>query len=306
MKMKDIITITTVNFCAEWGNKESNLNRIKGYIEAAASRGSNLIVFPELALTSYDVESDKPLEEMMHRVCAETIPGPATNEIAELTKKYGVYAVVGMPERDSDNRANVYNSAVVCGPDGVIGSYRKLHLPFKEADWAVRGSKPFMFETPWGPVGVAICYDAYEFPEMARYYRAMGARLFLNVTAVGTGVGATHARVTMEALSATNSLYIAIANLFGYDLETEFMGGSSIIGPGNKGHEFYYYAGKPFDHPDAAQGDMVTATVDLSYVNRSFLSQMWKFNPKVGSPDWRPETYIEMFKEVLANPNWGK
>lgn len=49
--MKDVIKVSTVAFNAKWGEKERNLNRMTGYIEAAASEGSNIIVFPEMGLT---------------------------------------------------------------------------------------------------------------------------------------------------------------------------------------------------------------------------------------------------------------
>ena len=52
--MKDIMKVSTVAFNAKWGDKEANLNRMAGYIEAAAAEGSNLIVFPEMGLTGYD------------------------------------------------------------------------------------------------------------------------------------------------------------------------------------------------------------------------------------------------------------
>ena len=62
---KDIMTIGVVTFNAFWGEKEKNLNRIKGYIEAGAKRGCDLMVFPEMALTSYDDEADKAKADKM-------------------------------------------------------------------------------------------------------------------------------------------------------------------------------------------------------------------------------------------------
>ena len=84
--MKDIMKVSTVAFNAKWGDKEANLNRMAGYIEAAAAEGSNLIVFPEMGLTGYDDEEDKPLKEKMQYKLAETVPGPSSEKIAELTK----------------------------------------------------------------------------------------------------------------------------------------------------------------------------------------------------------------------------
>ena len=157
--MKDIIKISTVAFNAKWGDKEKNLNRMLGYMEAAAAEGSNLIVFPEMALTGYDDEEDKEKPDKMQSKLAEAVPGPSSNAIADLAKKLNLYVAFGMPERDADDPEKIYNSACVCGPEGIIGTYRKIHLPYPEPHWATRGTRPFIFETPWGPVGVAICYD---------------------------------------------------------------------------------------------------------------------------------------------------
>lgn len=127
--VKDVIKVSTVAFNAKWGDKEKNLNRMKGYIEAAASEGANLIVFPEMALTGYDDEEDKAKPDKMQSKLAEVVPGPSSEAIAELTKKLGVYVAFGMPERDEKDSSIIYNAACVCGPEGVIGAYRKIHLP---------------------------------------------------------------------------------------------------------------------------------------------------------------------------------
>lgn len=126
MTMKDIIKVSTVAFNAKWGDKESNLNRILGYIEAGAAAGSNLIVFPEMGLTGYDDEEEKPKSEKMQTELAELVPGPSSSAVAEKTKELGVYVAFGLPERDPDDPAVIYNAACVCGPDGVIGTYRKI------------------------------------------------------------------------------------------------------------------------------------------------------------------------------------
>ena len=71
-----------------------------------------MLIFPETALTGYDVEpGDMPAEERMHRRLAETIPGNATDRVCELTKKYDMYVIFGMAERDADDSTKVYNAA---------------------------------------------------------------------------------------------------------------------------------------------------------------------------------------------------
>lgn len=291
----DVITIGVINFSCEWGNKKKNLSRICQYIRAAAGQGANLIVFPETALTGYDDEVEKDYHHKMHYLQAETVPGESSCAIAALAEELNVYVIYGLPERDAENQDVIYNSAAIIGPDGIIGTYRKLHMPFSESNWAQVGQYPCFFETKWGRIGVGICYDCYVFPEIMRYYRAMGCRLYVNITAVGVGVTPQNVRTSLEYLSATNTIYIATAGLFGLAPITDMLGGSSILGPGNKSPEVYYYAGRPFDHPYAAQGELFVATVDLSYTERSFLAKQWDKE----YPHWRPELYIKMYQEVL-------
>lgn len=299
---KDIITLSVVNFKAVWGDKEKNLNKIKGYIEAAAKKGADMIVFPEMSLTSYDDIASTPKAEKMQTKLAETIPGPATNEIEALAKKLGMYVIMGMPERDKDDETKIYNALAVFAPEGLYGSYRKMHLPPPEPNWAVRGNRPLLLKTPWGPIGVAICYDSYCFPEMARYYAAKGARLYINSTAYAKCHGPSLARTNLEASCITNGIYIASSNLCGLDVDNYFWGGSSIMGPAQGTWQVNYYAGLPFNEKGADEEKMYTETIDLGLATRF----LYKYNEAVGSTDFRPEKYIQMYQDILEDPNFGK
>ncbi|MCI1749774.1 carbon-nitrogen hydrolase family protein [Megasphaera cerevisiae] len=301
MMDKDIITIGVVTFNAFWGEKERNLNRIKGYIEAGAKRGCDFMVFPEMALTSYDDEENILKPDKMQSRLAEVIPGPATEEVAELTKKLGIYAVFGMPERDAEDPHTIYNALAIFSPKGLEGSYRKMHLPAPEPNWATRGDTPFILQTPWGPIGYNICYDSYCFPEMVRYYAAMGCRLYVNCTALAKCHGGLGS-VTLEASVLRESVYIAVANLGGQDVDNYFWGGSCIIGPSRKTWEPYYYAGHKFKDEEADESEMFVATIDLSLSQRS----LYQYNPAVKGTDFRPDKYIEMYKQVLDHPDFGK
>ena len=301
--MKDICTVSVVTFHPVWGNKEANLKRIMEYIECAAKKGSDIVVFPEMALTGYDDEADKPRKDKMQVKLSETIPGPSTERIAELTKKFGVYVVMGMPAKDDADPDKVYNALAVFSPKGVAGFYHKMHLPPPEPNWATRGDSPFILETEWGPIGIAICYDNYTFPELTRYYASKGCRLLINSTALAHCHGPYYGSPTLEASVVQNGIYIASANLGGLDVENYFWGGSCIIGPGQK-HTWsvYYYAGRKFTDEDAPECEMFTSTIDLSLATR----YPFKYNPAVNGTDWRPDKYIEMFKDALSDPNYGK
>ena len=299
---KDIINLSVVTFNAVWGDKETNLNRIIGYIECAAKKGSHFVVFPEMSLTGYDDESEKEKKDKMQSLLAETIPGPSTDKVAEACKKYGVYAVFGMPERDPDDPSTIYNALAIFSPEGLVGSYRKMHLPAPEPNWATRGDKPFILDTPWGPVGCAICYDSYCFPELMRYYASKGCRLYINSTALAKCHGKCLGTSTLEAAVIREGIYIASANLGGLDVYNYFWGGSSIIGPSRKTWEPYYYAGHKFTDDVADESEMFSATIDLSLATRF----LYKHNPSVNGTDWRPDKYVDMYKDALENPEYGK
>lgn len=296
--MKDVITIATVTFNAKWGDKNGNINRISGYIESASKRGANLIVFPEMALTGYDDEEEKAKPDKMQTKLAETIPGESSNTIGELTKKFGVYAVFGMPERDANDPTTIYNSVAICGPEGVIGSYRKMHLPYPEPHWATRGNKPCLFDTPWGPIGLSICYDSYCFPEVIRYEGAKGARLHINCTAYAKCHGKQQARTCLEAHVLQDNMFIVSSNLGGIDLFNDFYGGSSIMGPSRNLVEVHYYAGYPIGDLNANEEEMYMATVDLGLANRFIFEP----NPLIdGATDFRPALYKEWCEDLLKD-----
>ena len=316
MAYRDVITVAAVNFRPFWGRKERNLARIKDYIIAGAKRGCDLVVLPETALTGYENQKDVPLEEKMHVKIAEYVPGPATDEVAAVTKEYGVYAVFGMIERDPDEWSKVYNVAVVCGPEGFIGCYRKIHPANDESLWCAKGDEPLSFDTPWGPVGVGICYDTYSFPELMRYYGAIGARLYVNCTALAGGMSDTFDWKTcyydsMVHQVVANDMFIVSSNMVGCDIQDEkfanlygdptvekpafYAGASAILGPAF-GEKVHLYAGGV----DCRESEMVMATVDLSAASR----MIFNVNPYSGSPDFRPKIYKKLAEKLLEDPYW--
>lgn len=299
---QDIITVSTVTLRPMWGQKERNLNRITGYMRAAAAKGSDLVVFPEMALTGYDDEPDKPVAEKMQHKLAETVPGPSTDVVAALAKELGLYVVMGMPIRDDEDPGVVYNGLAVFSPEGLVGAYHKMHLPAPEPNWATRGERPFILDTPWGPIGCAICYDTYCFPELMDYYVAKGCRLYVNSTALAHCHGEHLGDTTLQAAVVREGIFIVSSNLGGLDVDNYFWGGSSILGPGVKTWSPHYYAGMPFTAEGADEEAMYTATIDLSLATR----MLYTHNPAVGGTDWRPDKYVKMFEDVLADESYGK
>lgn len=289
---EDILTIAVVNFKPDAGQKIENLRRMKGFAAAASKRGSDLILFPEMCLMGYDYYISQQITMEEKKKSAETLDGNSAKTMAEISKKYGNYIVFGAAEY-AEEKDCLYNSAFVTGPEGVIGTYRKIHPYDAENMWCEKGSEPFMFETPWGPVGIGICYDSYQFPELMRYYVSKGMRLYLNPTAefeqvelAGSRESFLHYYSTLDYGVICNSIFIASVNLVGYDMETYFAGGSCILGPKVTPfveNDVYCYGGSR----DNRQETLELATIDLSLADRS----LWKENKWAGEIDYRPHIY---------------
>ena len=148
------------------GDVSGNLDRIAG--EVAALPETNLIVFPELVVSG--AVADREMAERL----AEPLPGPITERLRAIAATSGAHLVAGLVERDPET-GRLYNSAVLIGPEGVAGTYRKLHLAAEDRAWATPGNLGLpTFDIPSGRVGMLIGYDAL-FPEAARSLALDGA-----------------------------------------------------------------------------------------------------------------------------------
>lgn len=155
-----------------FADPKANLDRIEEIVRSTVKQEAWLTVFPEAAVSGYCFESIEAL-----RPVAETIPGPATDRLATLCRELRTYVITGMLERDGER---FFNSAAVVGPEGWIGTYRKIHLPFLGMDrFATPGDRPFrVWDLGGVRVGVHICYDG-AFPESARVMTLDGADLIV-------------------------------------------------------------------------------------------------------------------------------
>lgn len=200
--------------------KDRNLEKILENLEAAARAGAKLVVFPECALTGYCFTSR---EEAWPS--AEPVPGPATEKLFAAAKSLDCTAVVGLLEREGEC---VYNAAAVVGPEGILGAYRKLHLPCLGIDWFNRpGDKPFaVFETAHGKIGINICFDC-SFPEAGRVLKLLGAQLLAIPT--NWPVGSDSWQHTPEVRATENHFHVAAADRVGEERGYRFAGHSKIV-----------------------------------------------------------------------------
>lgn len=142
----------------EWAPKspgfESNLQGIVEAISVAAKNGARLMVLPEESMQGFNYTDVKNILPY-----ADTIPGKATSELSKVAKKYNVYVVAGLYEKEPST-GKLYNSAVLVGPKGYVGKYRKNNLAPGEGNTITAGTIGFpVFDTDIGKIGIVICYD---------------------------------------------------------------------------------------------------------------------------------------------------
>jgi 5-aminopentanamidase len=208
------------------GRLDANLEQILNWLEPAAMAGAKLVVFPECALSGYGFASRE--QGLDHAVSLDSAP---VRKVVTACERHQCFCVFGLLERDGDR---LFNACVLTGPRGVVGSYRKVHLPFLGIDMFVDpGDRPFAVHDAGGlKVGMHICYDG-GFPETARVLALLGADLLVLPTN-----WPTHSECAAEHMIPTrameNTVYVLAVNRVGEESGFRFIGRSSIVDPGGR------------------------------------------------------------------------
>jgi predicted amidohydrolase len=201
---------------------ERNLEACLARLGEAAAAGAELLVLPECAIPGYMFDSaDEALP------WAEEIPGPSTEALERECRRLGTHVVCGLLERDGDT---LHNAAILVGPDGLVGTYRKTHLPFLGVDrFVTPGDELTVWDTPLGRIGVEICYDL-RFPEVTRTLALKGADLVAHPTNFPMAAKVQTELITV-ARAAENRIYLLTANRVGTERRGSFCGWSQIVDP---------------------------------------------------------------------------
>lgn len=219
--------LALVQAAVDLADKPKNLARAAAAVEAESAAGADLVVFPELSLTGYVMESRAEAEAL-----AEAVPGPMTDALTAVCARCGATAAVGLLERGADGR--LYNAVVFVGPAGVRGVYRKTHLPSMGIDrFLDRGDRLLApLEIAGARVSALVCYDG-TFPEPTRALALRGADLVLLPTnwpetesLKGDFMPATRA--------LENVVWFAAVNRVTTERGVRFLGNSSLCDPGGR------------------------------------------------------------------------
>lgn len=202
------VTAAVIQMDAQ-GDPEDNRRRASKLIDLAAARNAQLVVMPEVFV--YFGETH------MMQQHAENIPGPTSDLLQEAARRHKIYLVGGSFFSRIAGSDKVYNSNLVIGPDGeIIAHYRKIHLfeidapgevVFNEADFVASGEEVTCAETPFGTVGLSVCYDL-RFPELYRVLADRGAHMITIPAAFATKTGKDHWEPLIRARAIENQVYM--------------------------------------------------------------------------------------------------
>ena len=219
---------------------DANLETMADRCREAADRGAQIICLQELHQSLYFCQrEDFDLFDL-----AETIPGPSTTALGKVAKEKGVVIIASLFEKRA--KGLYHNTAAVLGTDGeIMGLYRKMHIPddpaFYEKFYFTPGDLGFRaFNTPFGKIGVLICWDQW-YPEGARLTALAGADILFYPTAIGWALGEDErnkkcqydAWFTIQRSHAiANGVFVASVNRTGVEQDhLNFWGASFICDP---------------------------------------------------------------------------
>jgi predicted amidohydrolase len=188
----------------------------------AARRGSDLVLFPELWSTGYDLENAAEY--------ATPTDAGLFAQVAALAKTHQI-AILGSC-LSLLGEGQFGNTAVYFDKNGrSLGEYSKLHLfrLMQEEQFLTAGPQPTLVETAWGQAGLTICYDL-RFPELFRRYALAGAQLVF-VPAEWPHPRLKHWRTLLRARAIENQMFVVACNRVGSSKNTDFFGHSCILDP---------------------------------------------------------------------------
>lgn len=263
-------------------DKFENLERGLQAAREAAQTGAKIICFPELAFEPFYPQYDNPTDPIKH---AEPIPGPITEAFSELAAEFEVVIVLNLYELDGDR---AYDSSPVINIDGsIMGTTRMVHITdyacFHEQKYYVPGNHgASVYDTPYGKIGVAICYDRH-YPEYMRALALGGAEIVFIPQAGAIGEwpeGLYESEVRTAAFQ--NGYFSALCNRVGDEPKLTFAGGSFVSNPSG---EIIARSGKEVE-------EILYCDVELAKVKKSHAKKLFL-------PDRRPELYCDWLTKKL-------
>jgi predicted amidohydrolase len=213
------LKIGFVQFAPALADVQATMHQIESLAPLCA--GADLLVLPELCNSGYNFTSHQQAWESSEQINDSVF----LRFLEDLSQRHGFFVVSGLNERDG---SRLYNSAVLVGPGGYVGRYRKLHLFMNEVDYFDPGDVGLpVFDIGSCKVGMLICFD-WLFPEVWRILALKGADVICHPSNLVLP-GLAQSAVPIWAL--TNRVYVVTANRIGSEGDLTFTGLSTIASP---------------------------------------------------------------------------
>jgi predicted amidohydrolase len=264
-----------------FGKKKENLKKVLAEIKDS---DLELLVLPEFFATGYQFTSIDEVDEL-----SETIPrGYTTEFLLDISYEKGIYIVAGLPERGLNK---FYNSAILTGPNGLIGVYRKTHLFLEEKLYFAPGDTGFrVWNTKIGRIGIMICFDWF-FPESIRTLAILDAE----VVAHPANLVLPYCPQAMPIRCMENRVFAITANRIGVekrkgDQQLKFIGRSQIVSP----------EGKVLIHASEDEEKMFISEINITLARNKAINQ---YNDIFN--DRRPEMYSPLCKNYVKGQDKG-
>lgn len=189
-------------------NSQDNIDIAIKFLEESKENGADMAVLPEMFICEYDTNS------MLCNAMPEY--HPLIKQLSNKASELGLFLVAGsFPENDGDK---IYNTSLVFDNNGnTIAKHRKAHLfdinidggqKFKESDVFTAGDCATVFDTPFGKLGLMICYDI-RFPELTRKMALDGAMGVIVPAAFNMTTGPAHWELTFRSRALDNQIFMA-------------------------------------------------------------------------------------------------
>jgi len=180
--MLDHLRVAVVAIDTKPGELVNNLRKIELGVSRAQAEGAQLVLFPELSLSGFIPNHRlKDHEAWLRCALVETrryalrLDSPPIHELQAIAARHQVLLSVGMFE-DAGNV--LHNTQLLVGSEGLLGSWRKMHVPMFEMPFYNGGSAPTVVQTPLGSIGINICFDVF-LPDSTRLLAVQNVEIVL-------------------------------------------------------------------------------------------------------------------------------
>ncbi len=217
--MEGMLKIGFLQFSPMLGDVQATIQSIERLLSGCDE--ADILVLPELCNSGYNFTSYKQAWDASEHIEG----GPFIEFLIAKCKSLNTHIVTGLNERDGEL---LYNSAVLIGPNGHIGAYRKLHLFLNERDFFQPGNAGLpVFDIGTCKLGMLVCFD-WIFPEVWRILALKGADIICHPSNLVLP-GFAQRAIPIHAL--TNRVYVVTANRIGAEGDLRFTGTSTIANP---------------------------------------------------------------------------